>query len=331
MESEKTVIGNNSFDILRIVAALSVLVLHFNGNMSVNIPSILSPYTYFNGVTIFFVISGFLIPYSFERSENTKRFLKKRIMRIYPALWISVIISTMFIFTLYEVPSGKNAIVYFITQFTFLRFYTMDWLRGYGVGCPNGALWTIFVEIQYYLFVCIFYPKIKNKKNIYWIITFVISCSLNIIPYMFRKYIPDNLGKLYGQTIFPYLWIFVMVMFIYNNRDKIIPAIVKYYWIIFASYFLCLILNINTDIKIFHFSGKTTLLFSNTISIIEFIYIILVIATAFKIKIKRWKKDFSYPIYLFHMIFINVAVQLKIENIIFAFIFVVVSSLLLSL
>ena len=89
-------INKNSFDLLRIIAAMSVLFLHFTSNMVQGFPNYLSPYTYFNGVTIFFVISGILIPYSFERTDNAKKFLKKRIVRIYPGVWFAVL-STNFI------------------------------------------------------------------------------------------------------------------------------------------------------------------------------------------------------------------------------------------
>ncbi len=323
-------INKNSFDWLRIIAAMSVLFLHFTSNIVQGLPSYLSPYTYFNGVTIFFVISGILIPYSFERTDNAKKFLKKRIVRIYPGLWFAVIVSTIIIFILYGVPAIKDGIAYFVTQFTFLRFYTIDWLRGYGVGCPNGALWTLFVEFQYYIFVCLFYPFMKNKKNSYWLIAVLVSCLLNVLPYSMRNIIPEVAGKFYGQLLLPYMWIFVLVMFIYKERDKIIPALVKYYWVVFGLYVVCLVLQQTTSIKFFGFSGKTITVFSNTITITEIVYILLIIATAFKIKTKRWKVDFSYPIYLFHYIFINIAVHLKFENTIVSLLFVIGGSLVLS-
>ena len=53
---EKFNIQKNSFDLLRIVAAVSVLLLHFSNYFSTPLTGSLSPYTYFNGVNIFFVI-----------------------------------------------------------------------------------------------------------------------------------------------------------------------------------------------------------------------------------------------------------------------------------
>ena len=41
----------------------------------------------------------------------------------------------------------KDIGIYLSTQMTAFQFYTGDWLRSYGVGTPNGALWTITVDI----------------------------------------------------------------------------------------------------------------------------------------------------------------------------------------
>lgn len=53
-----------------------------------------------------------------------------------------------------------------IGQATIFQFWTPDFLRGYGVGCPNGALWTISIFIQFYFCVFFIY-KWLNKRNIY--------------------------------------------------------------------------------------------------------------------------------------------------------------------
>lgn len=51
---------------------------------------------------------------------------------------------------------------------TAFQFYTGGWLRGYGVGVPNGALWTITVDIQFYI-VSIFLAKwLKGRRIKTW-------------------------------------------------------------------------------------------------------------------------------------------------------------------
>ena len=47
-------------------------------------------FDWWNGVVVLFCISGFLVPASMERSKNTWEFLKKRVLRIIPSLWVCI-------------------------------------------------------------------------------------------------------------------------------------------------------------------------------------------------------------------------------------------------
>jgi peptidoglycan/LPS O-acetylase OafA/YrhL len=38
-----------------------------------------------------------------------------------------------------------------LAQLSIVQFYNPDFLRGYGVGVLNGSLWTISVELQFYV------------------------------------------------------------------------------------------------------------------------------------------------------------------------------------
>ena len=87
----------NNFSFLRLICALLVIITHsyellgegkdvlfYYSNHHISL-SLLA-------VNSFFVISGFLIFKSFERSLNLKEFIKKRSLRIYPAFFVSVIV-----------------------------------------------------------------------------------------------------------------------------------------------------------------------------------------------------------------------------------------------
>ena len=82
---------NNRFDILRLIAAWLVLFSHCYplGGRAASEPmaSILGIDTLGGvGVTIFFVLSGYLVTLSLERSPNLLEFARRRALRIYPAL-----------------------------------------------------------------------------------------------------------------------------------------------------------------------------------------------------------------------------------------------------
>lgn len=43
---------------------------------------------FFSGVVVLFAMSGFLIAASLERSKDRKEFFIKRVLRMYPELWV---------------------------------------------------------------------------------------------------------------------------------------------------------------------------------------------------------------------------------------------------
>jgi peptidoglycan/LPS O-acetylase OafA/YrhL len=77
-----------SIQLLRAIAALSVVYVHCTTAGDYNFPS-----TGAFGVDIFFIISGFIIAYAV--SENTELFLVKRIVRIAPLYILATIVMTM--------------------------------------------------------------------------------------------------------------------------------------------------------------------------------------------------------------------------------------------
>lgn len=47
-------------------------------------------------------------------------------------------------------------------QITIFQYYTPNLLRNFGVGTPNGSLWTIPVELEFYILLPVFFLFLKH-------------------------------------------------------------------------------------------------------------------------------------------------------------------------
>ena len=106
---------------------------------------------------------------------------------------------------------------WFIGQLTIFQYYTPDVLRTFGVGCPNGSLWTIPIEFIFYLLLPILF--FFKKRNIILFLCFVLSIFINICLYN-----SDSSGliyKLLSVSVFPWLYIFLFGSLIYLNWTKL--------------------------------------------------------------------------------------------------------------
>lgn len=150
---------SNNFDFIRIAAAFSVLFSHQYALMGIKEPSILNVHSLGGlSILIFFSISGFLVSQSFDLDPNAWRFLFKRFLRIWPALAVVIIITSLALgplitnLTMSEYFAHEN----FIKYFKNLYFSTKDILPLEFSGNAlqwslNGSLWTIPLEVKCYL------------------------------------------------------------------------------------------------------------------------------------------------------------------------------------
>ena len=91
---------DNNFDLLRLVAAASVIFSHsflIAEGTENHEPLILLTHRQsilgLAGVFVFFAISGFLVTASYETSPSPLRYLAKRALRIFPGLFAALLVS----------------------------------------------------------------------------------------------------------------------------------------------------------------------------------------------------------------------------------------------
>lgn len=162
----------SSIDFLRGLAALMVAFFHFTHHHSIHGTlldenDIVYQIGHFGqyGVHLFFVISGFVIPYSMVKYnysiEKIGSFLLKRITRIEPPYLLSIlwVIVSSIVFSIYL---GQDVIIEWKRILLHLGylvpFSSEHWF--------NEVYWTLAIEFQYYLFIALSFSLFFHKKEL---------------------------------------------------------------------------------------------------------------------------------------------------------------------
>ena len=293
---DKHLVRNNCLSLIKLLAALQVMYGHLIYHL--NLPGINNFFinkiiSYYSGVPIFFIISGFLIWFSIERSSSYKAYLKKRFWRIYPELWLAVIIEILTILIFYNDWNTNQLILFTITQGTFFQFYTPASLRDYGCGTPNGTLWTICVMIQFYFVAGFIYKYLHRSKLTLWLVGIMVLVGCSAFgQLLFERFGDVILIKLYGQSIIKYFWLFYIGCFLAEFKSNLL-LLSKTKWLFL--FFGGLILHFfNLDINAGYGFFRSFLL---TTALICFAYSYPQLAI---------RTDITYGIFLYHMIIVNV-------------------------
>lgn len=208
-------------DSLRGIAVLSVCVSHLmSANCGLPHDSILWKIGTHGwlGVEVFFVISGFIIPYALHRSsyrlQNFPKFLLKRIIRLDPPYVAAIVFAILVKYLASRSPnySGEPfdiSIPQVLLHFAYLNaFFDYPWVIS--------VFWTLAIEFQYYLAVGLLFPWIITKSNGQRIGLFVV---MGLMATLFPQH----------QFLFHYLFLFMLGMLSFQFHAKIISL--KGFWI----------------------------------------------------------------------------------------------------
>ena len=195
---------------LRAFAVFSVIGFHVN-------PEIISKG--FLGVDVFFIISGFLITQillNLETEITLYQFYLNRLKRIYPALVLVVSTSSLVGFYIarnvdLELISNQSV----ITLLGLINIYFALQPQGYFAG-ESGAqpllhLWSIAVEIQFYLIWPLVIRRIIKMKQYY---IWIVLTSLFMVSYLFYIEVLAFQSLQNFYLIFGRIWEFLLGSFI---------------------------------------------------------------------------------------------------------------------
>jgi len=226
---------DNNLDILRLLAAWMILYSHsfiLYGNKNDFSDTFLVNYsTSHIALSIFFIISGYLITASYYYKSDLKLFMASRLLRLIPALAVVLLIT---VFVLGPVATNLTLGEYFsdINTYKYLRgvllFPLKYELPGVFNETPypnavNGSLWSLEVEFKCYLMIAALGVCKLLRKNIIAVMT-VISILMYLVldsfPEMFDK---RFLGMKYTNLHTGSLWFsaFLVGASFFLFKDKI--------------------------------------------------------------------------------------------------------------
>jgi peptidoglycan/LPS O-acetylase OafA/YrhL len=196
----------------RALAALAVVFYHYFSrwtlpNNLVNLyPYEGAYYSYFKlgymGVHLFFIISGFVIFFSLENTDKLSTFWKKRFLRLWPTMIVASIITFVFfrLFGTEDLFPESQLWSSFIPSFTFtsptiwIHLFRPLGIHGVSWSSISGSYWSLWPEMQFYIFVSIIY--FLDRKNFLrnFLITAILVSFYDILFWnVFRR-------ELYGNT-----------------------------------------------------------------------------------------------------------------------------------
>lgn len=302
VDSEK-----NGFDILRYVAAVSVMLLHYSGYAMILSDQAMGLMNVFRraallfpGVVILFTISGFLVSASYERAKTRRDFFRRRFLRIYPELWICTVVNLTVVCVLVPDRLDRSMIVWLATQIIGIA-NTPACLKTFATGSINGVLWTVFTEVQLYFLLGAAYCFLQKRKSGSWTVLLAALAALNLTCGKLAQGADGIAAKLIERSFLPYaLWFFIGV-FCYQKRQRMLPLLKKAFVPLLLVYFIS-----------GRLIGELPGYYTNIVTSVCLPFI--VISGGYFLPKIRLKADLSYGMFLYHWIILNIIVWFDLMN-----------------
>lgn len=313
--------SQNNFDLVRVFAATQVVLVHLISFMpGLHSQPWLKALSLFPGVPIFFFISGFLIGGSWQRNPHVGSYMASRALRIFPGLWAACLFSLVLIALLYTVPLLANlgtAVVWMAMQLSFLQSWNPQFLRDYGSGVANPVLWTIPVELAFYVVLPLLVVAGQRLGRLRALLVSVAVVSLLLCWWATAGLDPrdpqvETLRKV--MTVSPvsfvsWLWMFLLGVLAQLEFDRLRPLIAGRAMAFIALAAVVGSLSLVVDLPpLLHLPGNEIGLLNalaNALACLAFAYSYPGLAA-------RWLRgfDLSYGVYLYHMPIVNALIAL---------------------
>lgn len=241
--SEVTLGRDNNFNLIRMFAALAVLVSHsfplaigrgaedpLARNLGMSLGSI--------AVDTFFVASGFLVTSSLFTRKNIFKFILARALRIYPALW-AMLALTVFVIGAFFTAIPINE--YFTSRGTYgylarcatiitgINYYLPGvFQENPYAGAVNGSLWTLRYEVGMYAILATIWVvcrKITAPDLIRQKAAKLVICILAVSSWAYFMYTSIVLEEIGSQSGLVYMFFIGATFYVGRNCIVLSPQI----------------------------------------------------------------------------------------------------------
>jgi peptidoglycan/LPS O-acetylase OafA/YrhL len=319
------VVHRNNFDLWRLFAAAQVVFMHAGGHLKLPIGLPFSAFMWaLPGVPIFFIISGYLVLDSALRS-TTIDYFRKRSLRIYPALILNILILEVVM-----VIAGQNIgpdysqyplalITYLVTAsstiggvFTGIPgWYTSGFFPFY----PSGVLWTLTIELTFYLCVpLIAAVAFRSLRAGLLLLASIFIASAYLATYFTLDFVAQH--TILDVLCPAYMWIFSigMAFRLLWSRISIAFEGKGLWWL--ASYILVNLVGYYRgwfEIGIDFHTGTNIVVIARTLFLSATVLSVAYTLPGLSRMILRGN-DFSYGIYLWHMLPVTACLALGLTG-----------------
>lgn len=246
------------------------------------------------GVSIFFLISGFVISMSLEH-KSIRQFVMKRILRIWP-VYVTGFSATFFMIWAYTKWSG-TAFPYEIKDWVIQCSLLRDWLW---IPCIDGISWTLVAELKFYIVMCVifYFHKAQCKRSLIGIAAAMLvfnASTCHIMEYLLEYHI-----RIYYIV---YTLVFSNINILYMLLGVCIYNYYKKYWTVEAFTSMLIIIYLMLGLSV-AFSYLRDMLQLYTTS---YLFGLLTFLAAYVLKDRVAKRkllnkigEISYPLYVVH-------------------------------
>ncbi|MFN4184439.1 MAG: acyltransferase family protein [Hyphomonas sp.] len=163
----------NRFDFIRLMLATGVFVYHAvalgaaapfgEAELALGVLADIS-------IQGFFIVSGLLVAGSLDRASGLADYAGKRIRRLYPAYAVVILVPALISLLLTWNMAGVAS--YLGANLVFLNFLSPDLpglFEGNRFTAVNGALWTLKIEVMFYIALPVILFVLNRMKSFWWI------------------------------------------------------------------------------------------------------------------------------------------------------------------